>query len=162
MRHPGRNAAMAFRCTKASAGTKKCMVVLGNAFSIWRSLVALLLLSPVMAVVALLVHLNLDSPVLFRQQRPGVGGRPFLLMKFRTMTNARDANGELLPDEQRITRFGQMLRHTSLDELPELINVLTGDMSPVGPRSDLPCGPLSAKRALCLYWPPDGGITVAA
>ena len=98
------------------------------------TLVALPLLSPVMAVVALLVRLNLGSPMLLRQQRPGMGGRPFLLMKFRTMTNARDANGELLPDEQRITQFGQMLRHTSLDELPELMNVLKGDMSLVGPR----------------------------
>jgi sugar transferase EpsL len=85
---------------------------------------ALLLLSPVMAVVALLVRLNLGSPVLFQHQRPGIGGRPFILMKFRTMTDARYANGELLPDEQRITQFGQTLRHTSLDELPELINVL--------------------------------------
>jgi sugar transferase EpsL len=95
---------------------------------------ALLLLSPVMALVALLVRLNLGSPVLFQHRRPGIRGRPFILMKFRTMTDARDANGELLPDEQRITQFGQTLRHTSLDELPELINVLTGDMSLVGPR----------------------------
>jgi sugar transferase EpsL len=95
---------------------------------------ALLLLSPVMAVVALLVRLNFGSPVLFRHQRPGIGGRPFILLKFRTMTDARDANGELLPDEQRITQFGQTLRHTSLDELPELINVLAGDMSLIGPR----------------------------
>jgi sugar transferase EpsL len=94
----------------------------------------LLLLSPLLAMVALLVRVNLGSPVLFRHQRPGIGGRPFILMKFRTMTNARDANGELLPDEQRITQFGQALRHTSLDELPELINVLAGDMSLVGPR----------------------------
>ena len=95
---------------------------------------ALLLLSPVMAAVAVLVRLKLGSPVLFRQQRPGIGGRPFILLKFRTMTNTRDANGELLPDEQRITWFGQKLRHTSLDELPELINVLAGEMSLVGPR----------------------------
>jgi sugar transferase EpsL len=95
---------------------------------------ALLLLSPVMAAVALLVRLKLGSPVLFRQQRPGIDGRPFILLKFRTMTNARDASGELLPDEQRITRFGQRLRRTSLDELPELINVLRGEMSLVGPR----------------------------
>jgi sugar transferase EpsL len=94
---------------------------------------ALLLLSPVMALMALLVRLNLGSPVLFRHQRPGIGGRPFILLKFRTMTDARDTNGELLPDEQRITQFGQMLRHTSLDELPELINVLTGDS--VNPKS---------------------------
>jgi sugar transferase EpsL len=95
---------------------------------------ALLLLSPVMALMALLVRLNLGSPVLFRHQRPGIGGRPFILLKFRTMTDARDTNGELLPDEQRITRFGQMLRYTSLDELPELINELAGDMSLIGPR----------------------------
>jgi sugar transferase EpsL len=95
---------------------------------------ALLLLSPVMAAVALLVRLKLGSPVLFRHRRPGIGRRPFILLKFRTMTDARDANGELLPDERRITQFGQTLRHTSLDELPELINVLAGDMSLVGPR----------------------------
>ena len=95
---------------------------------------ALLLLSPVMAVVAMLVRFKLGAPVLFRHQRPGIGGRPFILLKFRTMTNAHDANGELLPDEQRITRFGQELRRTSLDELPELINVLRGEMSLVGPR----------------------------
>ena len=96
---------------------------------------ALLLLSPVMAVVALLVRFKLGSPVLFRHQRPGIGGRPFILLKFRTMTNARDANGELLPDEERITRLGQNLRHTSVDELPELINVLAGEMSLVGGRN---------------------------
>jgi sugar transferase EpsL len=95
---------------------------------------ALFLLSPVMAVVALLVRFKLGSPVLFRHQRPGIGGRPFILLKFRTMTNARDANGDLLPDEERITPFGQKLRHTSVDELPELINVLAGEMSLVGPR----------------------------
>jgi sugar transferase EpsL len=100
---------------------------------------ALLLLSPVMAVVAFLVRMNFGSPVLFRHQRPGIGGRPFILLKFRTMTNARDANGELLPDEQRITRFGQRLRRTSLDELPELFNVLKGKMSLVGPRPLLMC-----------------------
>src|ERR1700744_6508940 len=76
---------------------------------------ALLLLSPVMAIVALLVRLKLGSPIVFRHQRPGIGGRPFILLKFRTMTNARDANDDLLPDEQRITRFGQKLRQTSLD-----------------------------------------------
>jgi sugar transferase EpsL len=94
----------------------------------------LVLLSPVLAVVALLVRLKLGSPMLFRQQRPGLGGTPFTIFKFRTMTNARDVNGKLLPDEQRMTAFGQLLRRTSLDELPELINVLKGDMSLVGPR----------------------------
>jgi sugar transferase EpsL len=93
----------------------------------------LILLAPVIAAVALLVRIKLGSPVLFRQQRPGLGGSPFMI-KFRTMTSARDADGKLLPDEQRITPFGKMVRRTSLDELPELINVLKGDMSLVGPR----------------------------
>lgn len=95
---------------------------------------ALVLLAPVLTVAAALVRLRLGSPVLFTQERPGLGGRPFRLMKFRTMTDARDAAGELLPDEQRTTPFGQMLRRTSLDELPELLNVLKGEMSLVGPR----------------------------
>jgi sugar transferase EpsL len=94
----------------------------------------LILSSPVLAAVALLVRLKLGSPVLFRQQRPGLHGRPFTIYKFRTMTTAHDANGKLLPDEQRITSFGKALRRTSLDELPELINVLKGDISLVGPR----------------------------
>jgi sugar transferase EpsL len=95
---------------------------------------ALMLLSPVIAAVALLVWFKLGLPVFFLQQRPGLGGSPFMMLKFRTMTGARDADGKLLPDEQRITAFGKMLRRTSLDELPELINVLKGDMSLVGPR----------------------------
>lgn len=95
---------------------------------------ALILLSPVLAAVGLLVRLKLGAPVLLRQQRPGLGGSPFVILKFRTMTDARDANGELLPDEQRLSAFGKTLRRTSLDEIPELINVLRGDMSLVGPR----------------------------
>jgi lipopolysaccharide/colanic/teichoic acid biosynthesis glycosyltransferase len=96
--------------------------------------VALVLLSPVVAVIALLVWLQMGSPVLFRQERPGRYGRPFVMLKFRTMTNRRDASGALLPDDARLTRFGRFLRRTSLDELPELFNVLAGDMSLVGPR----------------------------
>ncbi len=89
---------------------------------------------PVVVAVALMVRLKLGSPVLFRQQRPGLYGRPFTLLKFRTMTDARDAEGQLLPDGERLTAFGRFLRSTSLDELPELINVLRGEMSLVGPR----------------------------
>ena len=95
---------------------------------------ALLLLSPLLALLALLVRIKLGSPVLFRQLRPGLHGRPFTLYKFRTMTGARDAAGNLLPDAERLTPFGRFLRATSLDELPELWNVIKGDMSLVGPR----------------------------
>ena len=98
------------------------------------ALLALLLLSPLLLVVALLVRWRLGSPVLFRQQRPGYRGRPFWLLKLRTMTNARDASGILLPDSQRLTPFGRWLRSTSIDELPELINILRGEMSFIGPR----------------------------
>ncbi len=95
---------------------------------------ALILLGPLLLVLALLVRWQLGTPVLFRQQRPGLHGRPFWLYKFRTMTEARDVEGRLLPDEQRLTPFGRFLRSTSLDELPELFNVLRGEMSLVGPR----------------------------
>jgi lipopolysaccharide/colanic/teichoic acid biosynthesis glycosyltransferase len=98
------------------------------------SLLAIILLSPLLAVLAILVRIKLGSPVIFRQQRPGYHGRIFGLMKFRTMTDERDDNGELLPDEVRLTDFGKKLRSTSLDELPEFINILKGDMSFVGPR----------------------------
>lgn len=94
----------------------------------------LLVFSPVLAVVATLVRLRLGTPVLFRQQRPGLHAQPFALLKFRTMTNRRDNSGDLLPDTQRLTRIGAFLRATSLDELPELWNVLRGEMSLVGPR----------------------------
>ena len=95
-------------------------------------------LSPVLLLIALAVRLSLGSPVLFRQVRAGRQGRPFQLLKFRTMTGARDAAGELLPDAQRLTRLGRWLRSSSLDELPQLINVVRGDMSLVGPRPLLP------------------------
>jgi sugar transferase EpsL len=95
---------------------------------------ALVVLSPLLAGLALAVRVLLGGPVLFRQRRPGLGGRPFELLKFRTMTDRRDATGTLLPDEVRLTAFGRWLRATSLDELPELVNVLRGDMSLVGPR----------------------------
>lgn len=95
---------------------------------------ALLVLAPVMVVVAVLVRFKIGSPVIFRQQRPGFQGKPFTILKFRTMTNARDAQGYLLPEADRLLPFGKFLRSTSLDELPELINVLKGEMSLVGPR----------------------------
>lgn len=98
------------------------------------SLCAIVLLSPLMLVIALLVRINLGSPVIFKQQRPGLNEKTFTLYKFRTMTDERDQDGQLLPDTQRLTRFGQLLRSTSLDELPELFNVLLGEMSLVGPR----------------------------
>ncbi|WP_111885173.1 sugar transferase [Acinetobacter sp. CFCC 11171] len=95
---------------------------------------ALVLLSPVYALVAYKVKKNLGSPVLFRQVRPGLHGQPFEMIKFRTMKDAVDAQGNPLPDSERLTSFGKMLRATSLDEMPELWNVIKGDMSIVGPR----------------------------
>ena len=103
-------------------------------FDIVVSGVALVGLSPLLAVVGVLVRIRLGSPVLFRQRRPGQGGEPFVLCKFRTMTDERGADGAPLPDERRLTRLGRFLRGSSLDELPELLNVLRGDMSLVGPR----------------------------
>lgn len=95
---------------------------------------ALIVLSPLLLTVALLVRWKLGAPVLFRQQRPGLHGKPFTTYKFRTMTDARDAKGNLLPDGERLTPLGRFLRKTSLDELPELFNVLKNEMSLVGPR----------------------------
>lgn len=110
----------------------RCLIKRG--FDLLASLLGLLLVSPLLALIALVVKLGSPGSVLFRQERPGLHGKPFTLYKFRTMTNTRDENGSLLPDEQRITRLGRFLRRTSLDELPELWNVLKGDMSLVGPR----------------------------
>lgn len=98
------------------------------------SLLVLVLLSPVYIIVAILVRVKLGSPVIFHQDRPGYHGEIFRLYKFRSMTDARDDNGELLPDEERLPAFGRMLRSTSLDELPEFYNILKGDMSFIGPR----------------------------
>src|SRR2546423_7731917 len=94
----------------------------------------LLITLPFMILIALFVRIKLGATVLFRQQRPGLHGKPFIIRKFRTMTDAHDAQGNLLPDVVRLTPFGRFLRSTSLDELPELINVLKGEMSLVGPR----------------------------
>ena len=115
------------RMTSPYAPVKRSMDVMLSA-------AALVLLSPLLAAVAVLVRLKLGSPVLFGQDRPGLNAKVFRLRKFRTMTESRDADGKLLPDAQRLTPFGARLRALSLDELPELLNVLRGDMSIVGPR----------------------------
>lgn len=98
------------------------------------SLMAIVALSPVLLVVTILVRTKLGSPVFFKQKRPGLNETVFMMYKFRTMTDERDENGELLPDSVRLTKFGKILRSTSLDELPELFNILKGDMSIIGPR----------------------------
>ncbi len=98
------------------------------------SLIALIILSPVMLVICILVRIKLGKPVFFKQDRPGKNEKIFTLHKFRTMTDKKDENGELLPDSERLTKFGDFLRSTSLDEIPELVNILKGDMSIVGPR----------------------------
>ena len=103
-------------------------------FDVLLSGCALILLSPVLLIVAVLVRTKLGSPVIFCQERPGKNEKIFKMYKFRSMTDARDENGVLLPDEVRLTRLGRILRSTSLDELPELWNILRGDMSIVGPR----------------------------
>lgn len=93
-----------------------------------------LIFSPVIVMLSMMIGVSIGRPVFFRQMRPGLRGRPFYIVKFRTMTDGRDSSGRFLPDEKRITRFGLLLRSTSLDELPELYNVLKGEMSLVGPR----------------------------
>lgn len=98
------------------------------------SLTALIILSPILLIVAILVRIKLGSPIIFKQQRPGKNEKIFTLYKFRTMTDKKDENGNLLPDSERLTKFGKLLRSTSLDELPELVNILKGDMAIVGPR----------------------------
>lgn len=105
-----------------------------RALDICFSALALVVLSPVLLIVALLVKIKLGSPIIFKQNRPGKDEVIFSMYKFRTMTDAKDANGNYLPDNVRLTKFGQLLRATSLDELPELWNILKGDMSFVGPR----------------------------
>lgn len=108
--------------------------MLKRLFDISAAALALLILSPVLAIVAWQINRKMGSPVLFRQIRPGLNGKPFEMIKFRTMKDAVDAQGNPLPDSERLTPFGQFLRSSSLDELPELWNVLKGDMSLVGPR----------------------------
>lgn len=108
--------------------------MLKRAFDFIVALVALALLSPLLLVFTLLVRIKLGSPVFFRQQRPGFQSKLFYVLKFRTMTDERDADGRLLPDEARLTPFGKFLRQASIDELPQLLNVLRGELSLVGPR----------------------------
>ena len=103
-------------------------------FDVMLAFIGLIVLSPVLLIVSLLVRMKLGGPVFFTQTRPGLNGKPFKMIKFRTMKNGVDKNGNLLPDTERMTDFGRLLRSTSLDELPELWNVLKGDMSLVGPR----------------------------
>lgn len=98
------------------------------------SLLAIIVLSPLLLLLVILVRINLGSPILFKQERPGLNEKIFVMYKFRTMTDARDENGNFLPDNVRLTKFGKFLRSTSMDELPELFNILKGDMSIIGPR----------------------------
>jgi lipopolysaccharide/colanic/teichoic acid biosynthesis glycosyltransferase len=108
--------------------------IIKRLMDIFGSIFGLLLLSPLLIIASILIRLTFGKPVFFGQIRPGLHGKPFRMIKFRTMTNECDENGHLLPDEKRITPFGMFLRKTSIDELPELFNVLKGDMSLVGPR----------------------------
>ena len=108
-----------------------------RAFDVVFACVFLFWLSPVLLLTALLVRIKLGSPVIFRQARGGLYGREFMILKFRTMTDKRDGEGNLLPDSERLTRFGRFLRRTSLDELPQLVNIFRGEMSFVGPRPQL-------------------------
>jgi sugar transferase EpsL len=109
-------------------------MALKRAVDLFLTIPALILSSPLILVLWIAVRMNLGKPALFRQLRPGYKGKPFTLLKFRTMSDARDSSGNLLPDSERLTRFGAFLRSSSLDELPELLNVVRGDMSLVGPR----------------------------
>jgi len=123
-----------FRIRAHGVETASVLVIIKRAIDVIVAVVLLVILAPVLAAVAIAVRVNLGAPVLFRQQRPGLHGLPFVLVKFRTMRDSTNREGHLLDDAQRLTPFGQLLRATSLDELPELWNVLVGDMSLVGPR----------------------------
>jgi len=114
--------------------SRRIQLALKRAFDFMASFIALVALSPLMALIALAIRVMMGRPILFRQPRIGYRGRVFTIYKFRTMNDARDEQGNLLPDEQRLTRLGRFLRSLTLDELPELFNVLRGEMSLVGPR----------------------------
>lgn len=115
-------------------GCKMYKKFLKRPLDLFLSLLAIIVLSPVLIIVGILVRVKLGSPIVFKQKRPGLNEKIFIMYKFRTMTDEKDDNGELFPDSVRLTRFGRLLRSTSLDELPELFNILKGDMSIVGPR----------------------------
>lgn len=108
--------------------------ILKRALDVFLSVLAIITLFPVIAIIALLIRLKLGGPVIFRQHRPGKNEKIFVMYKFRTMNNGKDESGKLLPDSIRLTKFGKILRSTSLDELPELFNIIKGDMSIIGPR----------------------------
>ena len=113
---------------------KKAFRIIKRAFDLTASVLGLIILSPLLLILTVLVRINLGSPVFFKQERPGLNERIFCLYKFRSMKDAADSSGRQLPDEERLTKFGRLLRASSLDELPELFNVLKGEMSLVGPR----------------------------
>jgi len=113
---------------------RSIQLLIKRIFDVVAAAVVLILLSPILLVAALAVRLKLGCPVLFCQKRPGLNSKPFVIYKFRTMTDAYNAHGSLLPDAERLPAFGRLLRSTSIDELPELFNILKGDMSLVGPR----------------------------
>jgi sugar transferase EpsL len=125
---------MASSCSSSSSSSSSSYLAVKYLADRCFAFLSLLLLAPLLICVALLVRLHLGPPVLFRQLRPGHRARPFWLLKFRTMTTQRDASGDLLPDAQRLTPLGRWLRSTSIDELPELFNILHGEMSFIGPR----------------------------
>ena len=124
--------------TARDEDSKTAALLAKRVFDLAGAMVALVVLAPLLLIVAVLVKIFLGSPILFRQSRPGWHGKPFTCLKFRTMTDAKDAEGRLLPDADRMTAFGRFLRSSSIDELPELINVIRGEMSLVGPRPLLP------------------------
>lgn len=128
----------ALNVRKISARKNFYITVVRRAIDIIGSLVGIILLSPIILIVAIATAIDVGCPVIFKQVRIGLGGKPFVIYKFRNMTFAYDKNGKLLPPDQRVTKFGKIIRKTSLDELPQLFNILKGDMSFIGPRPLLP------------------------
>lgn len=134
--------------------------IIKRCFDFISALLLLIVISPLFIVLAVMVSINLGCPIFFKQARAGKGMKTFNLMKFRTMTDKRDVNGELLPDEYRQTKFGRMLRSTSLDELPELIHIIKGEMSVIGPRPlPLKYNPYYREEELCRFEVRGGLIT---